>query len=95
MTEPRAATAGTCWSCGNALVLPPRLVLTTPPPRTEHHIMLHRCSRVQAHHLAPEPARHDYGDGTLVAQLTEHLQRPGKFGLELDFGGARAVVRAR
>jgi DNA-binding helix-hairpin-helix protein with protein kinase domain len=127
MTEPRAADPGSCWSCGAALVLPPRLVLTTPPPRSEHHILLHRASRVQAHHLEPEPARHDYGDGTLVALLTEHPQRPGKFGLanrsaepwtgtradgtmqridpgqtvplrsglELDFGGARAVVRAK
>ncbi|MFF3859100.1 protein kinase [Streptomyces sp. NPDC002209] len=127
MTEPRAADPGTCWSCGSTLVLPPRLVLTTPPPRTEHHILLHRSSRVQAHHLAPEPARHDYGDATLVAQLTEHPQKPGRFGLanrsasawtgtradgstqridpgqtvplrsglELDFGGARAVVRSK
>ncbi|WP_030154617.1 protein kinase domain-containing protein [Streptomyces sp. NRRL S-244] len=127
MTEPRSADPGTCWGCGSTLVLPPRLVLTTPPPRTEHHILLHRSSRVQAHHLAPEPARHDYGDGTLVALLTEHPQKPGRFGLanrsastwtgtradgstqridpgqtvplrsglELDFGGARAVVRAK
>ncbi|MFK0252174.1 protein kinase [Streptomyces sp. NPDC090445] len=127
MTEPRSSTPGACWGCRNTLVLPPRLVLTTPPPRTEHHILLHRSSRVQAHHLAPEPARHDYGDTTLVAQLTEHPQKPGRFGLanrsagtwtgtradgttqridpgqtvplrsglELDFGGARAVVRAR
>ncbi|MFF4011614.1 protein kinase [Streptomyces sp. NPDC001717] len=127
MTEPLSAAPGNCWACNAALVLPPRLVLTTPPPRTEHHILLHRTSRVQAHHLAPEPARHDYGDGTLVAQLTEHPQRPGKFGLanrsgsswtgtradgttqeiapgqtvplrsglELDFGGARAVVRSK
>lgn len=59
MTEPLAATASPCWNCGSTLVLPPRLVLTTPPPRTEHHILLHRSSRVQAHHLAPEagPAR--------------------------------------
>ncbi|MFD7078703.1 protein kinase [Streptomyces sp. NPDC002181] len=127
MTEPRSADPGTCWGCGSRLVLPPRLVLITPPPRTEHHILLHRSSRVQAHHLAPEPARHDYGDGTLVAVLTEHPQKPGRFGLanrsastwtgtradgstqridpgqtvplrsglELDFGGARAVVRAK
>lgn len=127
MTEPRSADPGTCWGCGSTLVLPPRLVLITPPPRTEHHILLHRSSRVQAHHLAPEPARHDYGDGTLVAQLTEHPQKPGRFGLanrsastwtgtradgstqridpgqtvplrsglELDFGGARAVVRTK
>ncbi|MEU8838159.1 protein kinase [Streptomyces roseus] len=127
MTEPRSADPGTCWGCGSTLVLPPRLVLTTPPPRTEHHILLHRSSRVQAHHLAPEPSRHDYGDGTLVAVLTEHPQKPGRFGLanrsastwtgtradgstqridpgqtvplrsglELDFGGARAVVRAK
>ncbi|MEV6573770.1 protein kinase [Streptomyces sp. NPDC051577] len=127
MTEPRSAVTGDCWSCGSALLSPPRLVLTTPPPRTEHHILLHRDSRVQAHHLAAEPSRHDYGDGTLVALLTEHPQKPGRFGLanrssgtwtgtradggtqqiapgqtvplrsglELDFGGARAVVRAR
>ncbi|MFF5444115.1 protein kinase [Streptomyces sp. NPDC012888] len=81
MTEPRTGTPGSCWGCAGALVLPPRLVLTTPPPRTERHILLHRTARVQEHHLAPEPTRHDYGDGTVVAALAEHPQRPGRFGL--------------
>ncbi|WP_329168141.1 protein kinase [Streptomyces sp. NBC_01387] len=81
MTEPAQSTAGACWSCGSALILPPRLVLTTPPPRAERHILLHRTSRVHAHHLVPEPTRHDYSDTTLVAELTEHPKKPGRFGL--------------
>ncbi|MEU7434109.1 protein kinase [Streptomyces sioyaensis] len=126
MTEPGATAAGTCWSCDKALILPPQLIVTTPPPRAEHHIRLHRTARVHAHHLVPEPTRHDYSDATLVAELTEHPKKPGKFGLanrsgkawtgirsdgtaqqispgqtvplrsglELDLGGAQAVVRA-
>ncbi|MGW0561791.1 protein kinase domain-containing protein [Streptomyces sp. NPDC003016] len=88
MTQPEETTAGTCWSCGSPLVLPPRLVLTTPPPRTEHHVRLHRAARVHAHHLVPEPARHDYSDATLVAELTEHPHKPGRFGLANRSGTA-------
>lgn len=126
MTQPEATAAGTCWSCAQPLVLPPRLVVTTPTPRTERHLRLRRAARLHAHHLVPEPARHDYGDGTLVAELTEHPQKPGRFGLanrsdtawtgtrsdgtsrrvepgqtvplreglQLDLGGAQAVVRS-
>ncbi|MEV7425079.1 MULTISPECIES: protein kinase domain-containing protein [unclassified Streptomyces] len=81
MTEPEETDAGTCWSCAGALVLPPRLVITTPPPRTERHVRLRRTAKLHTHHLAPEPARHDYSDATLVAELTEHPSRPGRFGL--------------
>ncbi|MEU7136555.1 protein kinase [Streptomyces sp. NPDC046261] len=127
MTQPEETTAGTCWSCGGTLVLPPRLVLTTPAPRAERHLRLRRAARVHAHHLVPEPTRHDYSDATLVAELTEHPRKPGRFGLanrsgtawtgtrsdgttqqitpgqtvplrsglELDFGGARAVVHPK
>ncbi len=127
MTQPEETTAGACWSCGSDLVLPPRLELTTPAPRSVRHVRLRRAARVHAHHLVPEPTRHDYGDATLVAELTEHPQKPGRFGLanrsgtawtgtrsdgttqqiapgqtvplrsglELDLGGATAVVRAK
>ncbi|MFK0260356.1 protein kinase [Streptomyces angustmyceticus] len=83
MTEPTAVTAGTCWGwdCRTALALPPRLVITTPSPRTERHIRLRRTARVHTHHLVAEPSRHDYSDATLVAELTEHPQKPGRFGL--------------
>ncbi|WP_326600469.1 serine/threonine-protein kinase [Streptomyces sp. NBC_01803] len=81
MTQPEETTAGTCWSCASPLVLPPRLVVITPLPRVERHVRLHRAARVHAHHLVPEPARHDYSDATLVAELTEHPQKPGRFGL--------------
>ncbi|MFF8726072.1 protein kinase [Streptomyces sp. NPDC015171] len=70
-----------CWGCATSLVLPPRLTVTTPPPRTEHHIRLRRAARVQAHHLLPEPARHDCSDASLVAELVEHPKKPGRFGL--------------
>ncbi|CAM5525226.1 Protein kinase OS=Streptomyces cyaneofuscatus OX=66883 GN=G3I52_03135 PE=4 SV=1 [Streptomyces cyaneofuscatus] len=81
MTQPAATTAGMCWSCGSSLILPPRLSIITPLPRSERHVRLRRDARVHEHHLAPEPSRHDYSDATLVAELTEHPSRPGKFGL--------------
>ncbi|MBP2406067.1 Serine/threonine-protein kinase StkP [Streptomyces netropsis] len=81
MTEPRSATARACWSCGRTLLLPPRLVITTPPPRTERHVRLGHAARLHAHHVRAEPPRHDYTDATLVAELTEHPKKPGKFGL--------------
>ncbi|WP_042410449.1 protein kinase domain-containing protein [Streptacidiphilus carbonis] len=80
-TEPSATGPGACWGCGRTLVLPPRLVVITPPPRSERRILLRRGARLQQHHLVAEPARHDYGDRTLVAELVEHPSRPGRFGL--------------
>ncbi|MGW2743101.1 protein kinase domain-containing protein [Streptomyces sp. NPDC001450] len=82
MTEPgESPPPRPCWGCGALLVLPPRLTVTTPPPRTEHHIRLRRGARVQAHHLLPEPARHDCSDTALVAELVEHPKKPGRFGI--------------
>lgn len=94
MTQPEATTPGACWRCAEALVLPPRLVITTPPPRAERHIRLRRGARVHTHHLVPEPARHDYSDDTLVAELTEHPQKPGKFGLANRSSTTWTAVRA-
>lgn len=62
-------------------MLPPWLVVTTPPPRAGHHIRLGRAARVPAHHLAPEPERHDCSDRTLVAELVELPAKPGRFGI--------------
>ncbi|MEU5219920.1 protein kinase [Streptomyces sp. NPDC020807] len=81
MTEPRTTSPGTCWKDGSTLVLPPRLVVTTPPPRTERHILLGRAAQVHRHHLNPEPKRHDYSADHLVAELVEHPQKPGRYGL--------------
>ncbi|MFI8237879.1 protein kinase [Streptomyces sp. NPDC085866] len=82
MTEPgENPPPRPCWGCGALLVLPPRLTVTTPPPRTEHHVRLRRGARVQAHHLLPEPARHDCSDAALVAELVEHPKKPGRFGI--------------
>lgn len=82
MTEPgENPPPRDCWGCGALLVLPPRLTVTTPPPRSEHHIRLRRAARVQAHHLLPEPTRHDCSDAALVAELVEHPKKPGRFGL--------------
>ncbi|CAL9397526.1 hypothetical protein SUDANB145_01394 [Streptomyces sp. enrichment culture] len=82
MTEPgENPPPRSCWGCGAQVVLPPRLVVTTPPPRAGHHIRLGRAARVQAHHLAPEPERHDCSDAALVAELVEHPSKPGRFGI--------------
>ncbi|MEV0174800.1 protein kinase [Streptomyces sp. NPDC050803] len=82
MTEPgENPPPRSCWGCGTRLLLPPRLTVTTPPPRAEHHIRLRRSARVQAHHLLPEPVRHDCSDESLVAELVEHPSKPGRFGI--------------
>ncbi|WP_019062742.1 protein kinase domain-containing protein [Streptomyces prunicolor] len=82
MTEPgENPPPRACWGCRTQLALPPRLVVTTPPPRAEHHIRLGRAARVQAHHLRPEPTRHDCSDASLVAELVEHPSKPGRFGI--------------
>lgn len=82
MTEPgENPPPRLCWGCGQRLVLPPRLTVTTPPPRAEHHIRLRRAARVQAHHLDPEPVRHDCSDASLVAELVEHPSKPGRYGI--------------
>ncbi|MGK5637165.1 protein kinase domain-containing protein [Streptomyces sp. URMC 126] len=126
MTEPTSVRARDCWYCRSTLVLPPRLVITTAMLKDERHLRLRRSARVHAHHLRDEPATYDYGDDTVVAELVEHPQKPGRFGLanrsattwsarrsdgtaqdvapgrtvplrsglEIDLGGARAVVHA-
>ncbi|WP_320776925.1 protein kinase domain-containing protein [Streptomyces sp. CRN 30] len=82
MTEPgEKPPSRSCWGCGAVLALPPRLTVTTPPPRATHHLRLGRSARVQEHHLVPEPERHDCSDGTLVAELVEHPSKPGRFGI--------------
>ncbi|WP_031486850.1 protein kinase domain-containing protein [Streptomyces bicolor] len=83
MTEPgENPPSRACWGCGAQLVLPPRLTVTTPPPRAQHHIRLRRAARVHAHHLLPEPTRHDFSDASLVAELVEHPSKPGRFGIK-------------
>ncbi|WP_431037680.1 protein kinase domain-containing protein [Streptomyces sp. P6-2-1] len=81
MTEPGSGDSRPCWRCGQLVTLPARLTVTTLGPRVVRHISLHRTARLQAHHLEAEPARHDYGDATLVGMLTEHPKQPGRFGL--------------
>ncbi|CAM5250158.1 MULTISPECIES: hypothetical protein [Streptomyces] len=82
MTEPGGnPPPRDCWGCGARLVLPPRLTVTAPPPRTERHIRLRRAARVRAHHLLPAPTRYDRSDAALVAALVEQPEKPGRFGL--------------
>ncbi len=93
-TDPTEHTPGVCWSCQSTLVLPPRLIVTTPPPRSERHIRLRRAARLHEHHLDPEPVRHDYSDATLVAELVENPSRPGKFGLLNRSGATWTGIRS-
>ncbi|MFD9716263.1 protein kinase [Streptomyces sp. NPDC059076] len=81
MTEPRSSTPGICWSCNRVLMLPPRLVVTTQRPRVERNLRLRRAARVYDHHLHAEPTRHRYDADSVVAELVEHPQKPGKYGL--------------
>jgi DNA-binding helix-hairpin-helix protein with protein kinase domain len=94
MTEPARTTAGGCWSCGQRLALPPHLVVTTPPPRVTRHLRLRRAARLHAHHLAPEPKRTDYGEASVVAEVTAHPHKPGKFGLANRSGMTWTRTRA-
>jgi DNA-binding helix-hairpin-helix protein with protein kinase domain len=94
MTEPTGSTGGSCWSCGSTVILPPRLVLSTPPPRAERSVRLHRTARLHEHHLLPEPARHDYSAATLVAELVENPAKPGRFGLANRSRTAWTAIRS-
>ncbi|ROO84832.1 protein kinase-like protein [Actinocorallia herbida] len=68
-----------CWGCGQALVLPPVLELTTPSPRVTRRIVLERDARLHPHHLVGEPDRHRYAEA--IGEVAEHPQVPGRFGL--------------
>ncbi|GAA3849860.1 hypothetical protein GCM10022403_096810 [Streptomyces coacervatus] len=81
LTEPRETKPGVCWRCRHTLMLPPRLVVTTRMPKVERHLRLRHKAKVYAHHLQAEPDRHRYGPDGLVAELVEHPQKPGKYGL--------------
>ncbi|XUL92335.1 protein kinase domain-containing protein [Streptomyces galilaeus] len=81
MTEPHETKPGPCWKCRRPLMLPPRLVVTTRMPKVERHLRLRRAAKVYEHHLRAEPDRHRYEPDGLVAELVEHPQKPGKYGL--------------
>ncbi|MGW5349466.1 protein kinase domain-containing protein [Streptomyces sp. NPDC004031] len=88
MTEPDATAAGTCWSCGKRIVLPPRLLVTTAQPRTVRTVRLGKDARLYAHHLEAETWSHDYSESAVIAALTENPKRPGVFGLTNRTGEA-------
>lgn len=69
-----------CWSCGRRLRLPPQLDITTSGSRRPKcSIRLDSQARVYAHHLRDDTERHDFTK--LVGEVTEHPQKPGRFGL--------------
>ncbi|MFE9353279.1 hypothetical protein ACFYPB_03570 [Streptomyces olivaceoviridis] len=78
MTEPGEPAAAGPLGVRGRPALPP---VTAPPPRTERHVRLRRAARVQARRLLSEPTRHGCADAALLAELVEHLRKPGRSGL--------------
>jgi hypothetical protein len=79
MTDPEEIGARRCWSCDETLTPPPVIEITTPAPRITRIIALAPDAKIFAHHLAPDPARHDFT--SVTAAVTEHPRRPGRYGL--------------
>jgi serine/threonine protein kinase len=63
-------TSGTCWACGHVLRPPVRLRFDGS------YLVLNRTTRVCAHHL-----ERDYDFATVLAEIAEHPERPGVWGL--------------
>jgi hypothetical protein len=76
-----AAVAPTCWSCGRALDLPPRLRIGS------RELVLNHDTRVLAHHL-----RRDYDFSTLVASVVQHPANPSMWGLRNETAISWTVV---
>ncbi len=74
-----SGAAGTCWSCRAPLTLPPRIHIGNAV------VMMNFDARLYRHHIDPQ-APIDLGD--VVAEVAEHPQRPGVWGLRNRSGRA-------
>ncbi|MGW2642905.1 protein kinase domain-containing protein [Streptomyces sp. NPDC001348] len=74
-------TGPDCWKCAHRLDLPPRLDLLVGmgAVRSARPIRLVRGGHVYAHHMVSDPLQHDFT--AVVGEVTEHPQKPGRFGL--------------
>ena len=82
MTEPGpSAPEPSCWKCGRAVALPPRLEITVGTGRVRRlrSIRLTADSLLYAHHLEPEIERHDFTK--VIGAVTGHPKQPGVLGL--------------
>ncbi|MGC9469174.1 MAG: protein kinase domain-containing protein [Anaerolineae bacterium] len=63
---------GSCWSCGNRLILPPRIRVN------DMVVMLNQDTRLYPHHI-DDDRRYDYSDP--VAEVARHPKDPSIWGL--------------
>jgi DNA-binding helix-hairpin-helix protein with protein kinase domain len=70
-----------CWKDGHPVALPMRLELATGTGgrRGRRDVRMHKGAELYAHHLLPDPDRHDFT--AVVGRVTEHPSRPGRLGL--------------
>ena len=68
-----AAGAGTCWSCGCPLALPPRIRIN------KHVVMLNHDTKLYPHHIDNQQLNNF---ATPVAEISRHPQDPNIWGLK-------------
>jgi len=81
LTEPGAASPGSCWSCGKDLVAPARLTVKVNIARvpTVHTLRLGAEAELYEHHLRDHVDRHTFHNP--VGVVTAHPSQPGTWGL--------------
>ena len=71
-----------CWSCREIMAVPPALEITPAGAPASRAVLLARDARIFAHHLVPDPARHDFTAAAAVAAVTGHPRVPRRYGLK-------------
>lgn len=94
LTQPDGALPQ-CWhpKCGTQLRQPPSLEIVTGTGALRSHrtVRLAPGTRLYAHHLIDDPERHDFS--AVVAEVTAHPTRPGRYGLTNRTDGDTWTVR--
>ncbi len=79
---------GVCWSCGNALQLPPRLRIEDDVLAPATIIMLNHNTRLFPHHIDSE-RRYDFS--VPLAEVNQHPNNPNIWGLK-NLGAEKWVI---
>lgn len=71
-----------CWRCDQTLAVPVALEIAVSGGSVRRAVLLPRDALIYAHHLVAAPPRHDFADAAVVAAVTEHPRRQGRYGLK-------------